>query len=269
MTALLVQEGNPLATVQDAGRWGFQHLGVSPGGPMDPDAFRLAQARVGNGPSQACIEFAGAGLSLRAEGDLLLASSEGGPALRLSDGEPVEIPPPCRVWAYLSVAGGIDVPVVLGSRSTHLRAGFGGFEGRALRAGDRLPLGAASAPLAPPPVKERDPWGKDPSEVRISWTGAPCRILSEGVFTPGRLCDRMGYRLEGPRLEGPFPEARSLPTVAGAVQATPDGGVIVLMADRQTTGGYPVIAVVRREDLGRLAQRRTGEALRFRPVPGG
>jgi allophanate hydrolase subunit 2 len=231
---------------------------------MDPEAFRAAQAAVGNSPGQAAVEFAAAGLSLRAEGEHLAAVAEDGKgpqAFRWTEGETLRLDPPRQgVWAYLAVAGGIATPGILGSRSVLPRAGFGA----PLRAGDRLPVGEARG--VPGNLASR-PRLEGVLGVRIAWTAAPFgeaarQALLAGTFSPSSQGDRMGYRLQGPRLPGPFPPARSLPTVAGALQVTPDGRIIVLMADRQTTGGYPTIAVAV-GDLGRLAQRRPGEPMRF------
>lgn len=257
MRLIRVLKGNPLATVQDAGRPGFQSLGVPAGGPMDPAAFRTAARVVGNGPSDAGIEWAGGGLVLQAEDEPDVATSDAGP-LRWASGR-LALPPPRRVWAYLAVAGGILTEPLLGSRSASPRAGLG----RPLRDGDLLSVGEGPGKpgaQASPPHAEG---------MRLLWTSRPFpeaarRALLDGTFSPSRDSDRMGYRLEGPALPGPFPPARTLPTVAGAVQVTPEGQVIVLMADRQTTGGYPVIAVVHADDLGELAQKRAGEPFRFR-----
>lgn len=258
MKAIRVLRGNPLATVQDDGRRGFQSLGVPVGGPMDAPAFRAASRAAGNGASDAGIEWAGAGLRLQADEALLAATSDAGP-LRWKAGETLELPPPRRgVWAYLAVAGGILTPPLLGSRSTSPLAGLG----RALRDGDLLPVGQGAREPGTLEISGR------PEAFRLLWTPSPFRetarqALREGIFSPSRDCDRMGYRFEGPSLPGPFPAARTLPTVAGAVQVTPEGRIIVLMADRQTTGGYPMIAVVHPEDLGALAQTRPWEKVRF------
>jgi antagonist of KipI len=192
----------------------------------------------------------------------------------------------CR--AYLAVAGGIDVPEVMHSRSTYLRAGIGGFEGRALRPGDVLPLGrigravqrimaTTEENLGPLPfaltsrrlrhadrlyrsgpirfVRGPD-WGMLDADERAAFLGATFRVSSES--------DRMGYRLLGPVLRTPAgAEMISTAVLTGTVQLPPGGEPIVLTADRQTTGGYPILAQVIRADLGTVAQLKPGDEIRF------
>jgi antagonist of KipI len=178
---------------------------------------------------------------------------------------------------YLAVAGGIDVPRVLGSRATDLRAGFGGFHGRVLRSGDQLPVG-------------RPHEGPHAGDWRVIWPQAPpanglleLRFLTgaqhawfpeithlafrESIYQISPMSDRMGARLDGPGLEcGETAELPSHPVVAGSVQVPPDGRPIVLMAERQTIGGYPQIAHVISADLPKLARAWPGARLRFREV---
>jgi antagonist of KipI len=179
------------------------------------------------------------------------------------------------VRAYLAIAGGIDVPVVLGCRSTHLRAGFGGFEGRALAAGDRLAVGDAPiieiADGAVRPARwtigpdERTPTD-DVQVVRaIASPGAMLDLSSSGEQTVGAAADRMGVRF----IESLGPHALAItsePAMIGAVQLPPDGRPIVLLAEHQTTGGYPVVAHVASVDLPRLGQLRPGSRVRFESI---
>lgn len=296
-----------LTTVQDLGRMGYQHLGVPVSGAMDPFALRVANLLVGNDTGNAALEITLAGPTLRFDTeDALLALAGADLGALLDDRWPVPPWRPVRARcgttlsfrggesgcrAYLAVAGGLAVPPVLGSRSTFVRAALGGVEGRALRAGDVLPLGA------PPPLSQRiaarirhgdapaavTRWGAAHS-FRPAYSAAPTvrllagshtnlltpdarALLHEAEFTVSPRSDRMGYRLAGPRLELAAPvEVLSEAVAFGTVQLPPDGQPIVLMADRQPTGGYPRIGEVASVDLPLLAQLRPGDALRFQPV---
>ena len=175
--------------------------------------------------------------------------------------------------AYLAVAGGIDVPVVLGSRSTYLTAGFGGYGGRALRPGDRLSVGPTpslhigatrpgDAPV-PPDVPIRVIWG--PQEEYFTEAGR--QTLVTASFAVAASSDRMGCRLEGPAVEHVGArEIISDGNALGSIQIPPDGQPIVMLADRATTGGYPKVATVVSDDIGRLAQMLPGDSLKFRAV---
>jgi biotin-dependent carboxylase-like uncharacterized protein len=163
--------------------------------------------------------------------------------------------------AYLAIGGGLDIDPVLGSPATDLRSGFGGLDGRALRAGDQLTHGVATGP-------------------GYRWLGAertgPIRIvpgphpglegLSGATWRIGQEADRTGVRLDGPRLEGAIGEVASMGLPLGAIQVPPDGRPIVMLADRPVTGGYPVPAVVIGADVGRVARLRPGDELRFASV---
>ncbi|MBX6364775.1 MAG: biotin-dependent carboxyltransferase [Gemmatimonadetes bacterium] len=290
-----------LTTVQDLGRAGHQHEGVAVGGAMDELALRVANLLVGNAEGDAALEATLAGPCLEFDEDALVAIT--GAALPATvDGRPVPAWRPLRVpagatlalgratagcRAYIAVAGGIDVPPVLGSRSTHLRAGIGGRDGRALRRGDALPVGPSS-PLsrriaAALPADGIARWGAGPSirpvldaepTLRIirdrhfdALTPASRRRLLECVLRVGAQSDRMGYRLEGAVLGLTAPvEPISEAVTFGTVQLPPGGAPIVLMADRQTTGGYPRLAHVATVDLPLLAQLPPGGRLRLREV---
>lgn len=298
-----------LTTVQDDGRRGHQHEGVPESGAMDAWALRVANLLVGNGARDAALELTLAGPRLHfAESALVVLT---GATMRATvDGDPVPGWRPVLLAAgatldigaasagargYLAVAGGIDVPHVLGSRSTYLRAALGGLDGRALRAGDLLPTGAAS-PLAlgiadalrhrgssPSATCSVATWGAAreirPDHAPAPWlrltsgthagllTGASQALLFGESFRVSPQSDRMGYRLDGPALALTQPlELRSEAVAFGTVQLPPAGAPIVLMADRQTTGGYPRIGEVATVDHPLLAQLRPGDTLRFRPV---
>ena len=279
-----------LTTVQDAGRHGFGHLGVPTSGPCDAWSLAVANALVGNDPGAAALETTLLGPELRALRDVVVAvagadfeavvrpsgeriASGSSMALHADDvlalGAAVE-----GARGYIAAAGGIDVPVVLGSRSTCLVASFGGFEGRALRASDLLSV-AASAPGDR--LRNGLRWPGRHTPV----AGGAVRVLPGPDSNPGLLAaleatawsvspssDRRGVRLVGEALNAPPAAGERLTTgvLPGAIQLPPDGQPIVLLADAQPTGGYPVIGVVIESDLPALGQLGTGDELRFRVV---
>lgn len=276
-----------LTTVQDRGRHGWRHLGVGRAGALDPDLAALANRLVGNAPDAAVLELtlAGPTLALPAPARIALCGAtveahlEDARGVRhaVAGGRPVALPAATLRFgalrdglrAWLAVTGGIDVPVVLGSRSTDLRGGFGGLDGRVLREGDALPVGEAvvdevGAPQVPG-------WWIDlDADVPRD---APIRIvpISPEVVAPLEACrwtvdprsDRQGLRCAGEPLPLTWPEQLSAAVAPGTVQLPPDGRPIVLLADAQTVGGYPRLGHVIAADLPRLAQRRAGDALRF------
>ena len=275
-----------LSTVQDRGRTGWRHLGVGSAGALDIDAHALANLLVGNPPGAATLEITLAGPRLRFDRAARIAVCGADIDVRC-DGVPLPTRRPialpagatlalgaCRrgARAYLAVAGGIDVPLRLGSRSTDLRGGFGGFDGRALRAGDALPLGPAC--VAEVEAPRTTAWWIDESHdaapgdaIRVlpgDDAAASFEALCKGAWRIGTASDRQGLRLEGASLRPTGAGERvSAPVSPGTVQLPADGRPIVLLADAQTHGGYPRIGHVIRADLPRLAQRRPGDALRF------
>jgi antagonist of KipI len=299
-----------LATVQDRGRRGLQHLGIVCGGAMDPASHRIANALVGNRADAATLEVALSGPELVFDGDALVAlygarfaaDADGTP---LPQSRPVLAPAGTRLriaraeagcFGYLAVAGGIDVEPVLGSRSTYLPGGFGGWRGRLLERGAVLPLApdAAAVGAARFARATRRRHAVAAGRCRtVSWF-APAATLPEhdapvvrtveglhaalfdeasrATFYAERWrvapdSNRMGFRLLGPRLELAAPvEILSQATCLGTVQVPPAGQPIVLMADHQTTGGYPKIAEAIAADAPLLAQLAPGSALRFAPV---
>ena len=310
MSAALIRVLRPgmLSTIQDLGRVGLQHLGIVPSGAMDPVAHRLANALVGNTGSEASLEVTILGPELRFETASLIAlcgahfeaSIDG---FALPHDRPVLVSAGARLLvgralrgarAYLAVAGGLAVKPVMGSRSTYMPAGFGGFGGRALRAGDLLDLvpdlaqlsasrfarlaGRASR-LIEKPLFRSVPWSslpmtlpnRDPIIVRAMpgahfemFDEAAKRLLFESTWRIAAESNRIGYRLAGPvlgrRVDG---EVLSGPICLGTVQVPVSGQPIVLMADHQTTGGYPKIAEVASADVARLGQLEPGARLRF------
>lgn len=287
-----------LTTIQDRGRAGFQHLGLSPGGAMDPDAARMANLLVGNDPSAALLEITLMGPRLIFQKGVWIALTGADLSATLSDASlplwrPVWAPAGtcigfgarrrgCR--AFLAVDGGLDVPQVLGSRSTDAKAALGGLAGRPLQAGDCLPLGTAHLP--PPQHPNRPAWPRwwvtpmadvpinHPGLLRFipgtDWAALPEHEQQGLAGTRYRIssqCDRMGLRLLGPALSLPGgPERLSAGVTFGTIQLPPDGQPIILGPERQTTGGYPVLGTVARIDWPRLGQLRPGDAVGFMPI---
>lgn len=270
-----------LTTVQDLGRHGWASLGVPAAGALDEEALRLANRLVGNAENAAALEITFVGPVLRAAGafDVAVVGGAFGPArgksFRVADGEVLSLAPsPGATRAVAAVGGGIDVPLVLGSRSTCVSGRFGGFQGRRLQRGDFLavfpalaaPLAEASAQLPEPgdgDVVLRAFAGSDEDEfdaaARASFWSASWRILPES--------NRMGLRLSGPSLGLVETASRaSEGTTRGTVQVTADGHPIVLLAERPTTGGYPKIAVVAAVDLDLLARTPPGRNVRFERI---
>ncbi len=291
-----------LTTIQDQGRVGYERFGVPVSGAMDRLSLLAANALVGNASLPLRTQCGAAGLEavlagpvLQASGGCLVAAAGrgfflevGGRALPLwmaawaHEGEFVALRATGEGgWGYLAVSGGIDVPPVMGSRATYLRGSFGGLEGRALVAWDMLPLAEAD-----PPGELYARAGRElPEELRLPFSDHPVLDVvlgpqaasfnpsaietflgSEYALTPA--CDRMGYRLSGPPVApagGAELLSESIPL--GAVQVPGDGQPIVLMADRQTAGGYVKIAVVASASLPLLAQCPPGRGVvRFRAV---
>lgn len=258
---------------------------------MDRWAHGAANALVGNPPEAAALEWALAGGTIRVLQPIAVALV-GREAEATLDDVPMVVNTTYRAragsilvlrrlvagrFAYLAFEGGIDVPVILGSRSTYLPAHFGGFEGRLLRSGDRVMTGTrvATAPrpgfsvptdLIPDYGTRRCRIVRGPHDVDLFGAAAWKRLLTE-PFRVGRTSDRSGYRMTGPPLaNGALGTLPSEPMCAGAVQVATGGQAIVLMADGPTVGGYPVIAVVSTADLGILAQRQPGEEVHFEQV---
>lgn len=287
---ITVLKAPPFATVQDLGRTGHLHAAVPRAGALDPFALIVANLLVGNSRGAAAIEWGVAGGEVRFERNSIIALSGataratlggrplvGDRAERARAGECLSIERiETGAWVYLAVDGGIVVPPVLGSRATYLPARFGGLEGRLLRAGDRLPLGAGAATAALPQKQT-------PPRMRAGETDEPIAVLPGPdrevlpapawdwllgtEFRVSRAVSRMGYRLEGPAPALVLPGDRpSAPASPGTVQLPPGGEPIVLMPDGPTVGGYLRIAVVATTDLGRLAQRTPGERVRFRTI---
>jgi antagonist of KipI len=275
-----------LTTVQDLGRWGFQAQGVPVAGPMDPVSHRLANALVGNGGDAALLEVTLLGPELEFDDERLVAIAGADFELSL-DGRPAPSRAPFIVSAgsrlrfgarqagaraYLAVSGGIAVPPVLGSRATHVLSGMGGVDGRALVAGDRLPLGVRSRfSRAALPLTARESRSDPHTTVRVLpgpqteyFAPDALDVLQSAPYVIAQNSDRMGFRLEGPRLtHSRGADIVSDATPLGVLQVPASGQPILLMADRQTTGGYPKIATVIAADLPIAGQLAPADTIRF------
>jgi antagonist of KipI len=297
MKRLKILRAGFLTSVQDLGRRGLRQFGVSVGGALDGYALRVANLLAGNDESAAGLEITFGGLQLRFADERIVAwcggefdvrvgstSLPAGHAALIRAGEELACDRPkrgCRSW--LAISCGIDVPVVLGSRSTDLRASFGGFDGRPLRDGDSIPLGNGTRSSIPAPTSRVSSWSapvdwtttaKQEPTARIvrgsDWHRFAASMhlaLTKEAFTVSPDSDRMGARLDGPELKRKDNVDLISEAVApGTIQVPPNGKPIVLLGDCQTIGGYPKIAHVITVDLPIAAQLRAGDRVRFREV---
>ncbi|WP_406056438.1 biotin-dependent carboxyltransferase family protein [Streptomyces sp. NBC_01077] len=284
--AVAVVRAGALTTVQDLGRTGYAHLGVPRSGALDPAAVRLVNRLVGNPETAAVLETTVDGCALRPRCAVTVAvggapcpvrvdgrPAAWGTAVRVPAGSVLEIGTATRgLRAYVAFGGGIDVEPVLGSRSTDLLSGLGPAP---LTEETVLPLGQDTGATVRGPV-DAPPWPGPPAELvlrvrfgpRDDWfTAAALRTLATRAYRVSPASNRIGLRLEGPALERALPgELASEGMVLGAVQVPPDGRPVVFLADHPTTGGYPVVGVVREADLGAAAQAVPGTPVRFTPV---
>jgi antagonist of KipI len=288
--ALEVVEGGLLTTVQDAGRPDWTRLGVPTSGAADAWSLAVANSLVGNFAGAAALEMTGVGPTLRvlrpltiglAGGDFGGVVRRGAGVRRLEPGHSHRVEPgdvltlpgatsPTRVRAYLALPGGIDVPVVLGSRSTCLAAAFGGYHGRPVRTGDRLAAldDRRPAEVAWPSGDADGHGARDDTDTpllrAIAGPSPGFDALEEPEWRVATASDRVGVRLDGgPLREGIGGETTTHGVVRGAIQVPPDGRPIVLGPDHQTTGGYRVPGVVIAADLPVLGQLGPGAVVRF------
>ena len=294
---LKIRKSGLQTSVQDLGRTGFQKYGVIASGAMDPVAHRFANLLIGNEETAATLEITLVGPVIEFTEDAIIALC-GGDLEPKIDGVAVKMwrmltvakgstltfgEPRSGARCYLAIFGGIDVPLVMGSRSTYLRAGIGGFRGRALEKGDELAIGQVTL--------QQQKALQQNNENEFDWLVPPVRYFDEPVirmmtgrqfdlfdedskkqifdetFAVSSNSDRMGYRLEGPRLALETPAELISEAVAfGSIQVPADGNPIVLLADRQTTGGYPKIGQVASVDLPLISQLKPGQQLRFKEI---
>ncbi|MFE1907281.1 biotin-dependent carboxyltransferase family protein [Streptomyces gardneri] len=282
--AVAVVRAGALTTVQDLGRSGYAHLGVPRSGALDPGAVRLLNRLVGSAEEAAVLETTVDGCALRPRCAVTVAvggapcpvrvdgrPAAWGTAVRVPAGSLLEVGAAVRgLRSYVAFGGGIAVEPVLGSRSTDLLSGLGPTP---LAEGAVLPLGADTTVRG---SVDAPPWPGPPDELvlrvrlgpRDDWfTAASLRAFATRAYRVSPASNRIGLRLEGPALERARPgELASEGMVLGAVQVPPDGRPVVFLADHPTTGGYPVVAVVREADLGAAAQAVPGTPVRFIPV---
>ncbi len=290
MLELQVLAAGPLSTVQDLGRYGYQEIGLPPSGALDDLALQLGNSLLGNSPGEAGLEMTLVGGTFQCLSDGLVAITGADMGARINDrpaplwetlaleaGSTLKfgmVKKGCR--GYLTFAGGLDLPSFLGSKSTYLRGRIGGFEGRKLEKGDSL-RGRGSKRDAPAglklPADFLPPYGP-PWDLRVVLGPQKERFAPEGIQTflqtSYRLspnADRMGARLEGGtvRSDGAL-DIISDPIPPGAVQIAGDGLPIIMLADRQTTGGYAKIATVISVDLWKLGQAKPGDSICFRSI---
>ena len=293
--SLIVARAGMFDTLQDLGRRGFQDLGMPTAGAMDPVGLRLANALVGNAEATAALEISVLGPELRVEADSARVAVAGPVRLNLTEA-PDEAPRPLdsdrshllkrgqslRIGAvdgvsvaYVAVEGGFDLPPFMGSLSTYTRAGLGGLDGRKLRDGDVLPLTLAAAPerteqmLAAP----FDYGGGGPVRVVLGpqddhFSAAGLDAFLSCTYTVTKEADRMGFRLEGPAIahNEKGADIASDGIAPGAIQVPAAGQPIILLADRQTIGGYTKIAAVISADLPRVGRLLPGMTLQFAAV---
>lgn len=299
-----VKKGGPLTTLQDQGRYGFQKFGVLVSGAMDLFSLKLGNILVGNDEKEAALEMTMSGPFLKVPAGLVFALTGADLSAKLG-GKPVPLNRAIYVKedttlsfgfaargarGYLSVAGGFDVPLVMNSKSTYLRAKLGGFGGAPLQDGAELETGTLSAgqeklaaALAKAGGKPFSTFGWSIPDGNLFATD-PIRVTQglqadwfdndtlyaflENPYTITAQSDRMGYRLSGTPLhyKDSSLEMISEPVTFGSIQVPADGNPIILMADRQTTGGYAKIAQVIQADLPRLAQMKPGQKIYFEPV---
>lgn len=286
--SIQVEAGGVLSTIQDSGRTGYRSFGVNPNGWMDSFSARVGNLLIGADPMAALLEFYFPAPKIRFEIGTVIAltGADFAPAI---NGQPVSMWTALSVaagdvlgfqrplwgsWGYLAIQTGLDLPSCLGSRSTNLAARFGGLEGRRLNAGDQIEFCSDTSQLiggfftVSPHFRFR--CLMENSRIRILpgpefelLDETAKKTLTEGVFQISGNSDRMGFRLNGPKIESPIGSMVSSAVTFGTVQLLPDGNVIILMADHQTTGGYPRIATVIAVDLPRLAQKHAGQTIEF------
>jgi len=288
MSHLLVVKAGLLTTIQDRGRWGLQARGVPVAGPMDPCSHRLANALAGNDVDAATLEVtligpelefdderviavAGAEFELTVDGRNVPANA----AFVVASGSCLRFGRRLRgARAYVAMSGGVGVAPTLGSRATHVISAMGGLDGRPLKAGDRVPLGDPMRARNTMSAQPRSPLFALPEgRARIRVLAGPQQdyfapdaldVLQSASYTISHTSDRMGFRLEGPVLtHARGADIISDATPLGVLQVPASGLPILLMADRQTTGGYPKIATVISADISVAGQLAPGDAISF------
>lgn len=292
---IIIQQGGPMTTVQDLGRIGYQDQGFSVSGAMDLRAFRLANILLDNEPGTAMLEVTLMGPQLTFESANCFVLTGAPMEATLNDtaldtnrvylanaGDVLTFPkkfPAAGTRSYIAFAGGLDVPTLMGSRSTYLKGKMGGLEGRALKTGDQIGFLAPAQTL--PNFEKRyveedfgEVYGKKNVIIRVILGPQDDAFTAKGLdtflsepFVVSPQCDRMGVRLDGPCIEHlKTADIVSDGIAFGSIQVPSNGQPIILLADRQATGGYTKIATVISSDLPKIAQRQIGHRLFFNPI---
>lgn len=284
----LTENPGVLTTIQDEGRYGYEQFGMSPAGPMDVRAFRTANLLVGNPEGESALEATVLGPTLRFDQDNVIAvtGADMAPAL---NGQPCPMYQAVAVKAgdrlalgaaktgcraYIAFAGGLDVPQVMGSRATALQNKVGGYQGRKLAKGDNVGFRAPNSSLALPRTAPVPPPQGREVTIRVILGPQDDAFTEEGVktflsqpYTVSKDFDRMGCRLEGAVIQHKTDgNIISDGMVTGAIQVPTSGQPIIMLAERQTVGGYTKIATVISTDLPLVGQRKTGDIIRFQAV---
>ena len=291
MTNMKILSPGPLSTVQDSGRFGYMRTGFSPSGAMDTYSMKIANILVGNLPGDGVIEMTMMGMTVSFDGTAVIAltgadmkpyrNSEEDPlplytAIEVHKGDVIRMGTAgSGMRGYLAVAGGFDLPIVMGSLSTNLKCGLGGYKGRKLQAGDEIPL-RQSIPLSLIGARKATAENDYKKEITVRVVLGPQEdyFTDKGIqtflgswYTVSGQSDRMGVRLEGNKIENKNGvDIISDGIATGAVQIPASGTPIIMMADRQTTGGYAKIATVISADLKQMAQATPGTKIRFTAV---
>lgn len=288
MTLTVISPG-PLSTVQDAGRFGYMNTGFSPSGAMDTYSMRIANLLVGNSPDDGVVEMTLMGMSVSFDctSVIALTGADMSPKLNGADipmytsvevnaGDTLTLGVAnAGMRSYLAIAGGFDIPLVMGSMSTNLKCAIGGFNGRKLQAGDVIPL-RHSIPLSVIGRRSTTPKNNYGNTITLRvLLGPQDDYFTEGgintflstEYTVSAKSDRMGIRLDGTAVENKNGvDIISDGIATGSVQIPSSGTPIIMMADRQTTGGYAKIATVISSDLKLIAQARAGDKIKFEAV---
>ncbi len=285
MSVVEVVEPGFLSSIQDRGRFGYQHLGFSVGGAVDVRSLVLANHLVGNPLDAACLEATVRGPRLRFTEDCLVAvvgpeptvlvnraPVEANRNLLVRAGDELEVPSMGGARTYLAFGGGVEAPLFLGSRSTDLVAGVGGLEGRCLRPGDRFPTGSGRTepwpglrlrPSSRPVATHRVHLLCSPGPQWSAFDRSASATLESDLYLVSPDCDRMGVRLRGRSVAYAGPPVLSEGQPAGSIQIPSGGEPIVLLAGRQTIGGYPKIGVVGCRGLAEMGQALPGDVVTF------
>ena len=291
MTSMKILSPGPLSTVQDGGRFGYMRTGFSPSGAMDTYSMKIANILVGNLPGEGVIEMTMMGMTVSFDGDAVIAltgadmkpyrNGEEDPlplytAIEVHKGDVIRMGAAgSGMRGYLAVAGGFDLPFVMGSLSTNLKCGLGGYKGRKLQTGDEIPL-RQTLNLALIGARKAAPENNYKKEITVRVVLGPQEdyFTDKGIetflgsrYTVSGQSDRMGVRLEGSKIENKNGvDIISDGIATGAVQIPASGTPIIMMADRQTTGGYAKIATVISADLKQMAQAAPGTKVCFQAV---